>query len=187
MDVKELLYGVINKMGTSVIHQKLSESRENSIVLIDELMNNCKMINKDKPLNGADQLALAESLMHYLLTTLMLPSQRKIKIGEIKISVIIPDLRNLNKNPEQVLFIQFIDPQSSNAQSIINALKTLQPVHDNIWLISYLPVNTTGRIKNYCISKSANLGSDYNLQFSRIIYDVGLFTDNLIGFHFKVF
>jgi len=187
MDVKELLYTQINQMGTSLIHKKLSESRENSVVLIDELMNNCSVNIEDIPFSDTDRVALAESLMHYLLTTMMIPSQRKINIGEIEISVIIPDLRNLNNNPDQVLFIQFVNHESSDIHSIIRSLKTLQPIHHNIWVISYLPINIPAQMKNYCISKSTTFGGNDKLQFANIIYDVEAFIDKLNGFHFKVF
>jgi hypothetical protein len=187
MDVKELLYAQINEMGISLIHKKLSESRENSVALIDELMNSCSMIIEDRPFSDTDRLTLAESLIHYLLTTMMIPSQRKIKIGEIEISVIIPNLRNLSKNPEQVLFIQFINQESSDIQGIIRSLKALQPIHHNIWVISYLPINVPSQIKNYCISKPATSWGDDKLQFASIIYDAEAFIDKLNGFHFKIF
>lgn len=187
MDVKELLYAEINQIGISRIHKKLSESRENSIALIDELMDKCTIINESGLISTTDQLALAESLMHYLLTTMMLPSQRKIKIGEIEISVIIPNFRNIKRNSEQVLLIQFIDSESSDVQSIVSSLKALQPIHHNIWVISYLPVNVSGQIKNYCISKSTKFERNDELQFSRIMHDAAAFVDKLNGFHFKVF
>lgn len=187
MDVKELLYTQINQMGTSLIHKKLSESRENSVALIDELMNNCSKNIENKPFSDTDRLALAESLIHYLLTTMMIPSQRKINIGEIEISVIIPDLRNLSKNPEQVLFIQFVNHESSDIQSIIRSLKTLQPIPHNIWVISYLPIDVPAQMKNYCIAKSATFGGNDKLQFTNIINDAEAFIDKLNDFHFKVF
>jgi hypothetical protein len=145
------------------------------------------MLNDDSSLNHTDQVALAESLMHYLLTTMMLPSQRKIKINGIEISVIIPDLRNFKKNPEQVLFIQFVNTETSDAQSIVRSLKTLHPIHANIWVISYMPLNVPSQVKNYYISKPSKFIGDDKMEFSRIMYDVGAFIDKLNGFHFKVF
>lgn len=187
MDVKELLYEEINRLGTNFIRKKLSESRENSIGLVDDIMNNCSIIDDGRTLNNMDQVALAESLMHYLLTTMMLPSQRKIKIGDLEVSLVIPDYRNLKKNPEQVLFIQFISPESSDVQGVLGSLRALQPFHQNIWVISYLPVNVPSPLKNYYISKSDNFDSYDKQRFSRIMYDVQAFIDNVKDFHFKVF
>lgn len=186
MDVKELLYEQINEMGTDNILQKLSESRENSITIIDELIRNCYTNKHGILIDSTACLTLAESLMHYFLTTMMLPSQRKITIKNVELSLIIPDARNLKKHLEQVLFIQFVSSEYNETQKIVNSITSLQPFPQNVWVVSYLPIILPNNAVNYCISNLGRSNSNIH-QFSRIMVDIGTFLDTIKDFPFKVF
>lgn len=185
--MKDLLYEEINRMGTNFIFEKLRESKENSTNIIDQLLNNCSHNRNGKFLTSSDHLALSEALTHYMLTTMMLPSQRKIRLGEIEISLIIPDSRNLKKNPNQTLIIQFLPEENFNLEKMVAPLSKLQPNSENIWIVSYSPIRPLDRVKNYVISNSHNKDQNDCIRFSRILFDAATFVDLVKDFHFRVF
>ena len=76
-------------------------------------MNNCLISLNGIRITDSDWVSLAEALMHYMLTVMMLPSQRKIMVEDIEVSIIIPNARNINKNLDQILIIQFCNFDSS--------------------------------------------------------------------------
>ena len=187
MEMKDLLYEEINRMGTNFILEKLRESRENSTNIIDQLLNNCYHNRYGKFLTVSDHLSLSEALTHYMLTTMMLPSQRKIRLGGIEISLILPDSRNLKKSPNQTLIIQFLPDEKISLENMVTLISKLQPNSENIWFVSYSPIRLPDRMKNYVISNSHN--KDYHdcIRFSRILFDAAAFVDLVKDFHFRVF
>ncbi len=186
MDVKNLLYTEIDHMGSLLIKQKLGEKKENSIQIIEKLMKNCSDSLNGISLPPYDWVTLAEALMHYMLTAMVLPSQRKINIGGVEISIIIPNARNIYKNLEQILIIQFCKDSDNSVRNLVEKLKAIQPNKQNIWLVSYLPLDIPVPSSNYIISDSMNVNDSMIFPFSQIIQDVVYYIDQINYSGFKI-
>ena len=185
MDLKNLLYAEIEHMGSLSIKQKLREKNENSRHVIEELMSNCLISLNGIRIKDSDWVSLAEALMHYMLTVMMLPSQRKIMVEDIEVSIIIPNARNINKNLDQILIIQFCNFDSS-IENLIERLKAIQPNKQNIWLVSYSPIGLDMTLRNYVISNPIRAKDDMILPFSQIMMDVVYYIDKINYTGFKI-
>ncbi len=186
MDVKNLLYTEIDHMGSLLIKQKLGEKKETSIQIIEKLMKNCSDSLNGISLPPYDWVTLAEALMHYMLTAMVLPSQRKINIGGVEISIIIPNAKNIYKNLEQILIIQFCKDSDNSVRNLVEKLKAIQPNKQNIWLVSYLPLDIPVPSNNYVISDSMNVNDTVIFPFSQIIQDVEYYIDQINYSGFKI-
>jgi hypothetical protein len=185
MDLKNLLYAEIEHMGSLLIKQKLKEKNENSKYIIEELMKNCLNSLNGSKLPDANWVSLAEALMHYMLTVMVLPSQRKIIVGDIEVSIIIPNIRNINKNLSQILIIQFCNNDFS-IKKLVKRLKAIQPNEQNVWLVSYLPLDLAVPFRNYVISDPILEKDEMILPFSQIIMDVVYYIDKINYTGFKI-
>ncbi|HEX9845375.1 MAG TPA: hypothetical protein VGA92_02810 [Candidatus Nitrosotenuis sp.] len=134
--IKDILYGEINHITESRILQEISSKNYSKI--INEILTRCiPIISK---LDG-DSFKIfgtfAESMMHYLLTNALIPSQRKITIKNIDLDITIPDSRTLDTSPKDAIILVFA--KTSEQDTITNYLKKLQkiqPIKENIWIIS---------------------------------------------------
>ena len=172
MDLKNLLYAEINRMGSLNIKRKIMEKKENSKYIIEELLKNCLNSLDGNALMDSEWVSLAEALMHYMLTVMVLPSQRKITIDGLEISVVIPNARNVYKNQEQVLIIQFYLDKDNTIKNIVDKLKSVQPIMENIWIVSYSSIDMPNLLRNYVISDRVYVNCETVFPFSQIILDV---------------
>ena len=95
--VKDYLFEYISKSEEKI--QKLIADKKFSEI-IDDVIENCydKIITigeKEESLG-----VLATGLLHFLLTSALLTSQRKIRYQGINIDIVIPDLKTLEKDPK---------------------------------------------------------------------------------------
>jgi hypothetical protein len=142
--VKDLLYQELKKITEKKIQLDISKGQSSKS--IQEIISNCypKILQIE---GDVDENAgiFAESLIHYLLTISLIPSQRKVSQNKVDIDIIIPDLRTLNSNPKDSIVIYF--PKVCNIGIIkrgISELEKIQTRKENIWLV----LRTDLQIKN---------------------------------------
>ena len=134
--IKDILYSCLEKIGEENIQSEISQKKPPSIIqkIMDECFPKVMNLEGDKP----EKLAgFATSLLHYLLTLCLIPSQRKIEHDNLDIDVVIPDFRTLKKNPKDSLVI--IIPTTDKKEQIekkIKKLSEIQPDPQNIWVVT---------------------------------------------------
>lgn len=139
MEIKELLYDEIDKIGKIVIRTKLSSDISNSKSLIDLLLNNCSnSLNKDNP-HEDEYVSFSEVLLHFLLTVSMTPAERKIIIDDIFLDILIPNSKNLKMDSDKAVLIHFLKDKNENIIESIKKLSCLQKNINNIWIVSSSP------------------------------------------------
>ena len=185
MDLKNLLYTEIEQMGSVHIKQKLKEKNENSRHIMEELMKNCLNSLNGIKLPDAEWVSLAEALMHFMLTTMMLPSQRKIVLNGIEVSIIIPNARNFVKNLDQILIIQFCK-NDVIIKNLVDKLKTIQPNKQKVWLVSYSPLKLDMPLRNYVISEPICAKDKTILPFAQIMVDIVYYIEKINYSGFKI-
>ena len=164
--VKEYLFSYIKK-SEKKFQGLFSQTKLDEI--INDILENCYykialMDDKNESLG-----VLATGVLHYMLTNVMLTSQRKIEYQGVEIDIIIPDLKTLEKDPKKTLVI-FI-PKTLDKDLIkekLKQLQTVQPEKQNIWLV--LTQDMRLESKTYVIQKE-------NSSFSKIIYDIANFVN----------
>lgn len=185
MDVKNLLYTEIDHMGTQNIRRKITENTENSKYIIEQIMKNCfKTLDKIN-ISSYDRISLAEALTHYMLTNMLLPTQRKINFDGFEVSIVIPNARNMIKNLKETLIIQFYTSEN-DLKTILDHLVALQPLRQNIWIVSYLPINYSIPIKNYVILYQKNKDNKLVLPFSHLLIDIAEYVQQINYSGFKI-
>ncbi len=131
--IKEILYDELGKISESRIQQEIADN--NISKLVRQVVGACIPRIQD----GFEDLGtLAESLSHYVLTNVLIPSQRKITLDGIDIDAVIPDSRTLASSPKDALVLYFV--KTENRSVVKNYLKRLeerlQSVKENILVIS---------------------------------------------------
>jgi hypothetical protein len=130
--IKDLLYQTLQSIPENIIQQKIAQNPQS---LMQEIFSKAGIdsLGENKTENYE---AFAESLLHYLLTNALIPSQRKVTIDQIEIDIIIPDTRTLKSSSNDTIIIVF--PKTDNTETILSRLEeisTIQPKIENIWLI----------------------------------------------------
>lgn len=173
--IKDRLYQTIETISESKIIHEISQNNTNFII---------KQIITESNLNTLPgnhieiYETFAESLMHYLLTNTLIPSQRKITINQIDIDIVIPDIRTLGlaKKDAVILFFPKTD-DLTKIQAKLQKLDTIQPIKENIWLIQKSNLDLPYR--TYEI--------DGECSFANIINDIKSETSSKIQSKFKIF
>ena len=164
--VKDYLFDYLSKSNEK-IEKLISEKKFSEI--IDNVIANC--YDKTITLGGKDEciVVLATGLLHYLLTNALINSQRKVEYNGIEIDIVIPDIKNLEKDQKKTLLICI--PKSSNKNIIeekISQLEKIQPEKENIWVV--LSENVSINQKYFLLSKENN-------SFSKIIFEIAQFSN----------
>lgn len=172
--VKEYLFEHIKK--SDVRYQQLF-AQEKVMEIINDILENCYhkvslMKNKEEQLG-----ILATGIMHYTLTNVMIPSQRKVIHEGVEIDIVIPDLKTLERDPKKTLLVYIANNLDKNKiDAKLTQLKTIQPENQNIWIILTKDLDFD---KTYVIQKE-------NSSFSKIIYDIGKFVNLQSQNKFKI-
>ncbi|HEY8110470.1 MAG TPA: hypothetical protein VIG05_06360 [Candidatus Nitrosotenuis sp.] len=175
--IKEMLYDQIKSISEQKIQVEISKNK--TADLIRHITNNC--YPKITKLNGDQHEnfeAFAESLMHYLLTNALIPSQRKVTLKAVEIDIVIPDVRTLGSSPKDALVIFF--PKTKNLGRILESLKkieAIQPIKENIWLVQKTSLGL--QHKTYEI--------DSGCSFANMINDITAFCASKTQSKFKIF
>lgn len=173
--IKDRLYHTIETISESKINQEITQNNTSSI--IKQIISESNL--DTLPGNHVETYeTFAESLMHYLLTNALIPSQRKITINQIDVDVIIPDTRTLGLTKKDAIILVF--PKTDDLATIrarLQKLDTIQPIKENIWLIQKSSLGLPYR--TYAI--------DGECSFANIINDIKSETSSKIQSKFKIF
>ena len=184
MDLKKLLYSKIDQLGVDCIKTKIKGNIQNSEYIIKRLLEECASSSELRNLTNSDYLELAEGLLHYLLAITITPSQRKININNIEVSILVPGARDLRINTDKVIIIQFLKADKIEYDQTIRELLKIQPTLNNIWLVSYYPMVTMVPLKNFVIDGESIKNKDIVQPFSKVLIEINDFLDrtNYTGF-----
>ena len=175
--IKEILYEQINSVSEQRIHTEIAKN--NTATLIKDIVNECSP--KIARLHGnlhENFEAFAESLMHYLLTNALIPSQRKVTVKTTEVDIVVPDVRTLISSPKDALIISFPKTDRIDAiQDTLGKIEVVQPVKENIWLVQKASLGL--KYKTYEIDK--------NCSFANIINDISAFSASRTHSKFKIF
>jgi hypothetical protein len=172
--IKQILYSVIGETGKEIIQVDVSSNLESSRKYIDIIMNRCatKLTYESDVRNHDSDIVFAilgEALLHFMLTTSTLPSERKIEIKDgLTLDVVIPSLRSLSRDPSKSIIIQVIKDRKTDLNKV-EKLEFLQPNTQNIWLISTKPLSIA-KYTNYSMFPNYE-----SYKYSNIITDVDKF------------
>ena len=163
--VKDYLFDYIEN--SQAIPKLITQKKFDDV--IEDVTKNC--YDKIISMGEKDDVVgvLATGLLHYLLTNALITSQRKIEYQGIKLDIIVPDTKTLEKDPKKTLLICI--PKSSNKMIInekISQLERIQLEKENIWVV--LSENIPIRKKSFVLSKENNT-------FSKIIFEVAQFSN----------
>jgi hypothetical protein len=164
MDVKGLLYDILDEIGKTKIRMDIHMDIYNSKKVIDDIlykvilkikysreMNSTNFSNDLQKINFSyknEFSTLCESFLHFLLTASTIPSSRKILINNQELDIVVPDVRILKTDPKKTLIIKFVRDNQLSFNFIDNISK-MQPEEKNIWIVSPTPAKCSYR--NYII------------------------------------
>lgn len=176
--IKRILYDYLQTIPEEKFQNYIIQKQ--SSTLIQNIISNCysKIILLDGDIDEKTSV-IATSLLHYLLTNILIPSNRKISHDEIDLDIIIPDLITLINFPKNSLVIYI--PKNSNEKEINNYLKKLQklqPNKENVWIV--LPQFSNINAKQYILNESMN-------SFGNILNDIEKFLANKKQTKLKIF
>ncbi len=175
LDVKIILYDELNRMDKNKIRTLLNKDIQHSKSIISSVFKNCQSkLNAQMDTNV--YINFGEALLHFLLTVAMIPSERKITINDLEVSVIIPNLKNLKSN-NNALLIKFIDSKNADYIDIINRLSLIQPNKKNIWLVSTSNLKTD--MNKFVISMEDINENNYLFNFNQIVIEIDQFLKDI--------
>lgn len=172
--IKDILYSEIGKIGEGEIQRRIAKD---SAGLISEILHDC--IPKIDALQGDKDenfCGFAESLLHYLLTNALVPSQRKVAVRGVEVDVVIPDVRTLLSHPENAVIIHFARSRNGLAERLA-ALGGIQPVSGNIWAVT----------RNMRIDGHRTYQMADGAGFENILGDASEFTSSAPQSKFRIF
>ena len=151
--IKDILYETIDEINENNIKENISKGKS------PEIINNIISISQKKisKLEGSHEINTAKlltSLLHYLLTLVLIPSQRKIVVNETDVDIVIPDLKTLKTKPEESILICIPEIHEIKSEKQIQLMDELQSIKENIWYVTEKDLNKkTYSIKNKTILK----------------------------------
>jgi hypothetical protein len=136
MEIKEILYTEIDKIGKNNIRTQLSGDISNSKTIINLLLNNCSNSLNNNNLYDDEFVSFSEALLHFVLTMSMIPAERKISMDNIDIDILVPNSKNLKIDNDKAIIIHFLKDGDENIDESITKLSSLQKNINNIWIVS---------------------------------------------------
>jgi hypothetical protein len=136
VEIKEILYEEIDKIGKNHIRTLLTNDISNSRTIIDLILNNSSnLINKDS-IYEDEFVSFSEALLHFILTMSMIPAERKISIDDTPVDILVPNSKYLKMNNDNAIIIHFIKDKNENINETIAKLSSIQKNTNNIWIVS---------------------------------------------------
>ncbi len=168
VDVKALLYSVIERLGRDSLRSGLvRDSRSTISLILDSCMKELSS-NRD----GDTTLRLVTALMHYLLTECMIPSERKIQVDDMVLDLIIPSMRVLRSNPDNTLIILIARGDEVDAlNQRLEKVYTLYP-RVTLWAIVVGGSVDASRISNARVYMMDESADERSIPLSSIIEDI---------------
>lgn len=138
--IKENFYEWIKNFGEEKLVKELREDSHKIIAKITEELNS-KLI-KIK-INDDEKMGIFITVMiHYFLTTILLPSQRKISHEGVEIDIVIPNLKKLRDDQNHAIIIDIPTNQTQeHLEKRLQDLQRIQPIKENIWFLLYKKKN----------------------------------------------
>ena len=176
--IKEILYSEIKKIPEKQIHQLLQNNEFSQF--IQHILEKTIPRIKNLEIETEEQLGvLAESLSHYILTEMLIPSQRKIIHQNIEIDILVPNLNYLKNDPNNAVIIHFDKSNESNkTRGKIEQLKSIQKNNNNIWVVTNK--ESSNMCKMYRIDQNKE-------SFSNLFIDIKNFVSNKNLDRLKIF
>ncbi|MGI0087210.1 MAG: hypothetical protein ACREBI_04550 [Nitrosotalea sp.] len=163
MEINDILYKAISEYQEKRIVSDIAQGESSDT--LSTIFSHCvSNLDRDEGNTPETLGALAEGLIHYMLTVALIPSQRKTSLQSVGIDVAIPDARTLSTSPDDAVIIYF--PKTSELQTIkekVDRLKKIQPKSENIWLVVDKPVSAEAKV--YTLDKE-------QFSFANIIDDL---------------
>jgi len=173
-----------------IVYQKLERLTEKKIQegflqgdgprIIDEIVSDCRDGVLGTPGEDEEKIGtMVTVLMHYLCSSLLIPTQRKATLDDVYIDIVIPDTKTLKTswNSSIVLCI-LTSTEKTYVEQRISDARRIQPNQENIWLVSPKPVDSE--------YKTFVVGSEEN-PFSQIIARINEFLDKNRSVKFRIF
>jgi hypothetical protein len=178
LEIKEILYNSIDNHSKYVVSD-IAQGKSSEV--IETICKECKKQLGELEGNKSEILGtFAEGLTHYLLTTALIPSQRKITFNDVYVDISIPDVKILGTSSQDALIISF--PKTNDASTIKNRLTEfakIQPNKENIWFVLENEIDIGTR--TYTINNKGDF------PFSNIINDIIGFLTNKKQSKLKLF
>jgi hypothetical protein len=141
---KQILYKTIEEIGKETIRADISSNINSSQRYIDIIMSQCitRLTSElDGDVSDIITVTLCEALLHFMLTTSILPSERKVTVRDgLTLDIVIPGIAVLKRDPNRSVIIQFIKDKGVELKRV-RELEVLQPNTENIWLVSSRPLS----------------------------------------------
>jgi hypothetical protein len=179
-----ILYSIINEIGKKKIQSDIALDIGLSRQHIQMILAQCEEHMQDSSDKSIG--SLCEALLHFMLTAGTLPSVRKVRIDNIDLDIVIPNLHTLRKFPDKAIVIQI----SKDAKNIIkdhlkNVIK-IQPNVKNLWVVSKRPL--LADYINYVFESGNNATpSLLKRNFQDIILDIDTFLEQTKDRSFRFF
>jgi hypothetical protein len=140
-ELVSVVYDAINEIGK----HKIRSDVISNIKIADEYMISIFNKSTEQFINRQDSnslITMYEILLHFMLTACTIPSQRKVKISQLTIDLVIPNLHTLSRIPGDAILVQFI--RSDKDMTTIDKLLSLLGLKTedlNMWLITTLDLH----------------------------------------------
>ena len=178
MEVKDILYQAISgyqeqRILSDIVH---GESPTTISTIYDHCIPELDRFTGDK---SEIHTSFAEGLIHYMLTTALISSQRKTMHQSVEIDIVVPDVKTLALSPQEAVVISF--PKTSESKEIeehVNQIKIIQENPDNIWVVLDRHIPIDARV--YSLDRD-------NFTFANIINDLISFSSNKKQSKLKIF
>jgi hypothetical protein len=201
VEIKEILYDEIDKVGKNHIRTLLTNDISNSKTIIDSLLNNCSNLLDKNNAYEDEFVCFSEALLHFILTMSMIPAERKITIDDIPVDVLVPNSKNLKIDNDNAIIIHFLKDRHENIDETISKLYSIQKNTHNIWLVfsslssSLLPKNIDLDIHAFVVfpylSNTANNNQQHDnrfiFPFSEILIKIDEFLKKINYSGLKIF
>jgi hypothetical protein len=177
LELSEILYSSISEYGEQRILSDIVQGESPDVIkaIFEHCISN---IEKNEAVKPDTSGAVAEGLLHYMLTVTMIPSQRKTVFQSVEIDIAIPDTRTLGVSPNDVVVILFSKTDNlDQIKSNVEKIKKIQPNKDNIWTVVEDDLQLDSKI--YTLKDS--------MTFANIINDLISFTSNKKQSKLKIF
>jgi hypothetical protein len=182
--IGNILYSVISEIGKEKIQSDITLNIELSRRYILMILDRSKKLVN---LENEDYIgSLCEALMHFMLTACTLPSGRKVRIDNIDLDIVIPNLHTLRNYPENAIVIQIVKDSKSITGDRQKNMTKIQPNANNLWIVTREPL--IGDYVNYTVESGNNKNTSFlRRNFHDIIVDIDTFLEQTIDRSFRFF
>lgn len=182
--IGNILYSVISEIGREKIQSDITLNIELSRRYILMILDRCK---KTVNLGNEEYIgSLCEALLHFMLTTCTLPSGRKVRIDNVDLDIVIPNLHILRNYPEKAVVIHIVKDSKSITEDRQKNMTKIQPNANNLWIVTREPL--IGDYVNYTVESGNNKNTSFlRRNFHDIIVDIDTFLEHTKDRSFRFF